>query len=522
MKYSEIKKILNLKTWFLSYKRNNLINKLSPESKHSSWLQVNNDKRFRKDLLVLNHCLEKYNFLLSVDVIKEMYDERERKEDFFKDLLFSILENIKYDFEYNLWSELIPDEPKFFKYLILLNKKEISFEDLPDELKRDEAIILKFAIKDILIIDKLDFEVRDKILNDINFAKELINKKYKAFQYLSDEIKNNPDDLLSLLKKDFRIYPLLDNKFKEDENFKNNAIKSNLICVQYMPEKCNDDHFMREAIELNPVLFNYASENLRFDDDLAKKVIEKYPRAFEYASDRIRDNEEIANNVIKNFITLFDHVSDRLKDKEDFVSNFIGDSHYIYISMSKRLRNNKEMFLYAMEKHVDKRDSICLFAGEELIQDIETLKIIIRHIKEDSSTIDLLPKKMLFLEDVKYEILKRFPQKINIYKKHIEKEIRENYLRSNNMSSIEYKNMLLRANKEMAKNFIDINPLIIKYISANIKDRSFYENYRNLIIKNKDDLIEDYQEAQKYLREEKLLKEINRTTKESVNKRKKI
>ena len=149
---------------------------------------------------------------------------------------------------------------------------------------------------------------------DFNDGFKLVSKYHKNIYSLSEELQNNKDIILHIVKNN------------------NNGYK-------YVPEKLkNDRDIIFECVKKNNNVYKNISEDLKSDTEIALVALKKNITLLKLAPFIIRNNPDIILEIIKNNTNSFryickslEYISDELKNNKNFILKVI--EYNIYLSL---------------------------------------------------------------------------------------------------------------------------------------------------------------------------------------------
>lgn len=126
------------------------------------------------------------------------------------------------------------------------------------------------------------------------------NHWIKIIDFCSEEIKNDRDTVLAIVKSYGDNLELLKPEFKDDKEIVSEAVKSS------------------EALK-------YASDRLKNDEDIVNLSIENSTETIEFASDRFKNNKEFCLSLLRKRHYLLDKVGFDLRNNPEFLLEFWRD-----------------------------------------------------------------------------------------------------------------------------------------------------------------------------------------------------
>jgi hypothetical protein len=127
-----------------------------------------------------------------------------------------------------------------------------------------------------------------------------------------------------------------------------NEIYEDEGAMRYISDELRDNkEFMLEAIKINIMALQYASERIKNDKDFIINAIYQDCDAFVIASNELRGNEEVALVAANEHIHMIKFASDKLRDDEQFLCKIhniktIKHKSRLFFYLSKRIQNEIE------------------------------------------------------------------------------------------------------------------------------------------------------------------------------------
>ena len=489
-----------------------LINKIEKNKFKHFYQKIeikNIDFLLRKDVDIIKLLIDKYD----MEFINQ-YSEKDKESDFF----IEILEHAKNkESEWHLFNLLkIPTSKKFEKYQIiqkLLNKELILFSNIKEEYRKDPFIFYECLKQDKSLLDNLSKEDFENFKDSETVCYEILTKRRELYRYCSDRVKSNkhlvvnsiidsvenyqyiPDSckldrelVLKMLGYNIELFPLISDKFKNDVEFIISAVKKNCRILEYADKTLLPNSFWVLNVIDNPLLFEYAPEHIKDMYSTAKIVIEKNPSMYEYLSKNLKNKRDLALMGVKKNGAILATLSAELRDDFEIVLAACNDSIFVYQYASKELKNNKDLILEILDNNRDKNVSFIFnHMNENLLKEYD---ILLAMAYNSLLSVDKLSDELKKDKNLKKKILQKNPSEVYNYAYYHKLD------ELNNKDAQERQEFILEA--------IIANPVTIKYLEEEWKDKDFYINYETVIILNKESLQDDYELLKRYQRENEL------------------
>jgi Domain of unknown function (DUF4116) len=294
-------------------------------------------------------------------------------------------------------SEHLKSSPLIVLEATKTNPKSLNFAS--DEIKNNVIVM-----RDILSLQGLAIEYASiDIKNHNELAKVAINSNYRAYNFLSPELKIDREIVALYLKKSKtnaeEAFSIIEEPLRSDIEFLKECIKSNIHLLKIAPAALKqDEEFILELAQLDPDVINYcdkaflsnkrfaieivsrepthlgkldklfledidvmtaacqvkgtsimlASDELQADFDLAMKAISQSGEALRYLSNDLKNNEEIVLKALETSPMAIGYASEEIKDNEDIVRAAISKNPESFRFASLRLRSDRAFAVEAL------------------------------------------------------------------------------------------------------------------------------------------------------------------------------
>jgi len=265
---------------------------------------------------------------------------------------------------------------------IACKKSTNSIRFASEDIRNDKEFINKYVSEK----NPYAFQyVGDKLKDDLEFVKPIVENFGHNIQFVSDRLKNNVELAKSAVENDYNVFNKINEELRDNKE----------LCLTYLNKSSN--HFPAMGV------------SVRSDMDVVKLAIKDNPNNIKFAEPSIYDNREKIEELMKVNNDVYCSLSWESKLKDD---DELGFSHYkkclenkesIYLNrldtFNSLLRDDKEFVLEAVQKnplnlnHVSdrlKEDRDIVF--EAMKQDPSVFKFASHTIKCDEDIIKLAVK----------------------------------------------------------------------------------------------------------------------------------
>lgn len=278
-----------------------------------------------------------------------------------------------------------------------------------------------------------------------------------VFEHLDPALKKDKDVVLKLFSQDpvYLKYSLeckLDEELSQNRDFILSMISLNACGIEHAHETLlNDPEFLKEAYRVNPDVLNsdYFSLQLITDESFVRKILDAHPDYLGCLHGSFRDDLELLMPYLLKNPKLYEFLCKTLKENKDLVLELIALDSSVYDLVSKGLKKDVEIaaaalrkantftFLHLIDGSLKSSPDFGLAAIELISQSLTW-----RHIS-NWLDIPVVCQNELF-------VIKCLEKGIDSIIKHIPQE--------------------LRANKEIAKLWINLDPSIYVNLPRPLKE----------------------------------------------------
>ena len=292
----------------------------------------NNNNKFCNDkelmLLFLNNKHNVYDYASSIlkideDIVKSAIIYKPFLLNNFpkiQDNEESVLRGIKKNTEcFTFASKRLKNDKQFVISAMKVSNSSIDlFKGLSQRLRSDKEVFESKPDKEGLIYCSIELQY------------ELIKEKYVSncsiFEYVSTEISDNPELVLSLLK-------------------------INGLLLQSIPKYKDNIKLVSEAVRQNGLSLQHASKELRDNKDIVLEAVSKNGLSLQHASKRLKNDRHIVQIALDNNIKSIEHVSPEIRNDKILIISVIRQNGLLLKYASKELQSDKEVVLEAIKQN---------------------------------------------------------------------------------------------------------------------------------------------------------------------------
>lgn len=196
----------------------------------------------------------------------------------------------------------------------------------------------------------------------------------KVLNKYGDQLKNNRDLILSVVKNYDKALAYANDELLNDLSFIKEAVMLNGASIAYASETIqNNKNIILEAVKRKGNTLKYASTLLKDNEDVVLAAVKRKGSALKYASLNLQNNRSIVLEAVKNNCAVDYIPSKFLYEDEEIILIILKRSNatsYSLAMANESLRRNKALVL----KAVSKKGLDLEFACHNLQNDLEVLQ----------------------------------------------------------------------------------------------------------------------------------------------------
>eukprot|EP01080_Neovahlkampfia_damariscottae_P007557 gene7557-11880_t len=144
-----------------------------------------------------------------------------------------------------------------------------------NEIKKDIKIINAAALSYPNILSKIPKE----ILNNIDFANEMIERDHKNWEYFQEFFENNKEIVLKVVNKDGKKLFNCSLELRDDDDVVETAITQNGTSLLFASERLKQNlNFVKKMLKTNPELLGSCPKNIQENIEIILCVKNMYPK----------------------------------------------------------------------------------------------------------------------------------------------------------------------------------------------------------------------------------------------------
>lgn len=191
---------------------------------------------------------------------------------------------------------------------------------------------------------------KTKVIVDVNIVVAVTNavrNEELALRTIPLGLRN----VKSLFRKTVRAVPKivteLDDELSNDRQFIISLVKINASCFRYLQDKCKTDAEIAEwAINANAEMFQYASEKLRGDREFCIKILNGgcYGKIVPFML------IDLGKEFFLKYSYLIEHAQPQILNDVEFMKKIIEIDRSAFAFAGTNVRSNKEIIEFILEK----------------------------------------------------------------------------------------------------------------------------------------------------------------------------
>ena len=237
-------------------------------------------------------------------------------------------------------------------------KAERSDEPKKRARKDERNRLMNVILNDRSALQYLPKKLQNELTNDKAFMTSLFQHCKEPFRfssfffYASDELKNNKDFIMSVLKPtNGKALKFASKELKNDKEIVLAAMEQWWKTLEYASaELRNDKEFMLLVMKGRPHAFGFASYALMHDHDtVMAAVTESWEVLKDVAMKRYNnDDKEVVMVAIAQNMHALEHASDSLKNDKEVVMAAIAQNGFALKYASDELKSDREIVMAAV------------------------------------------------------------------------------------------------------------------------------------------------------------------------------
>ena len=187
----------------------------------------------------------------------------------------------------------------------------------------------------IFYIDKsvLCFFMKINIINNVEMAKRMLEKKKEVYAICNNDVRNNEDVIKLAVQLDVKNCVLIPEEKQENIDFMKSLIRIASPVLMYSNEKIKHDcdfiaELINNDIEKSPeMMFDYLPEDVKDNKEFVLKIINKEPSIYKKLSSKLYNDYDIIKQAIQHFPRLYYTLS--MENQDKLVKDGIVELHII-------------------------------------------------------------------------------------------------------------------------------------------------------------------------------------------------
>lgn len=213
-------------------------------------------------------------------------------------------------------------EPLYRKYFPKANDPTYNyfgsfFIELKKRLTVLKATLDKYDTNPVML-GKVNFLIRQFIQHDeisiIQYIAANLSKEYLwIMSYTSAKVKNNPDIMLQVIRKNAFYIRCSNKTLQEDYDYIQQGVDSNWEVLKYIGSEFQDNiHIARAAVKQNWKALQYAGPISCNNEEIATIAVKQSWKALQYINERFRNNETIMVAAVRQHYDAIKYVGPNL------------------------------------------------------------------------------------------------------------------------------------------------------------------------------------------------------------------
>lgn len=307
-----------------------------------------------------------------------------------KDKITLIEDIVKYKVDFSA----LPDWAWDDKEVLALSMRSTRFEffhKISRTLQQDELLAFQYFTTRRCNDKDLPY-IPPALLEDVSFISLAISKRPDIYTLLPKQLRHNPTVIGMLRQSAVDYLSVMDDEFKKDFTFCEEAVNSDIANYQYIDEslKNNPKFYMKfyKNMEIVPMLPAEALDN----EKIAKSLLRHDTSSFQYFSERIRSMPEFAKKAASD-TAMIAYLGKNLLNDIEFMMPILKNDLNAYAHLSEDVKTNKDLVIQLTKRHKSIDFSLgCIlpFISENIAKDKEFIRSLFGKYSVESNSYKLL------------------------------------------------------------------------------------------------------------------------------------
>jgi hypothetical protein len=279
--------------------------------------------------------------------------------------------------DYDIVFELVHNEPHDYQYASERLKKDITiincaiknksryqrtngFQYLSKELKDNFDIVMSSIIVDPMSL----YYASDKMKDNDEIATTTVSKNFDAYKYISHRLKKNKKIILKVLNISFAntIVEQIPKEMFDDDEIAMLLIKKHGNYIYKLPKNyLHKREYVLQASKTCQNLLENAPNEFRKDKEIIKNIlsinsldytINTFAKNFKLISEELQYDEDILQIALKKNGEYLKYGSNKMKDDKNIVCNAISTYPEVIKCISDRLKNDYQFISHLIVKNI--------------------------------------------------------------------------------------------------------------------------------------------------------------------------
>ncbi len=208
---------------------------------------------------------------------------------------------------------------------------------------------------------------------------KLLSSNIDLFDSFDDDLKNNRDFLLVLLKIDGRIFHKLSESLKHDIALVRVAVVADRCPLVYIPNEHMDDYeLVLSAVVRNGSVLQHLNSHLRDNEEIVRIAIQNQGSCIRYASPRLQQSYELSELAVSRSGRALDSLIIEYQYCKELILKAVSDTNRETLDcVPQGCRSDMDILITALYSHVRNQHYI-----PEQLRYHEIVEFMISHRKD--------------------------------------------------------------------------------------------------------------------------------------------
>lgn len=251
-----------------------------------------------------------------------------------------------------------------------MNQNYDAFQYVSEQFKNNKSVVLKIIQKDPLLIRCTSSQT---IRNDRTVALAAVSKNGLSLRYFSERLRGDPDVLLTAVTQNAKAIEFASytcNDFLQlQELYRDIVVAAVCQCgrtLQYIPYFQMEKEIVEHAVNQDGTSLEFASKKLQEDIEIVLMAVTQNGRALEYTCVSLQSNKDVVSVAVNQNPSALVYADPMFQDDEEIILAAVQKRGLLLSLASSRLQNNITIASTAVHQN----GNAIHYAGDEATKEI--------------------------------------------------------------------------------------------------------------------------------------------------------